>query len=225
MKQSIAINGRECLLYECGEQPQVLLIQPLGEHERSTIDNEIALIQEAVHVPFVMVALAINDWEKELTPWHDPKLSTRKEVGEHVFETLDYITEHLMPYMFERFGKLPVAIGGYSLAGLFALWAGTQTNTFAAIAACSPSLWIEGWANYGDAHPLLAKVVYLSLGDKEEKTRNPLSSMVGDRVREQHDRHQFTTERCTLVWEQGGHFVTPHLRTARGFAWCIKQLK
>ena len=28
----LTINGRKCLLYECDEQPQVLLIQPVGEH-------------------------------------------------------------------------------------------------------------------------------------------------------------------------------------------------
>ena len=75
-----------------------------------------------------------------------------------------------------------------------------------------------------DAHPLQTKAVYLSLGDKEEKTRNPLSATVGVRVREQHDRHQFAADHCTLVWEKGGHFVTPHLRLARGFAWCINSL-
>lgn len=57
---NITLYGRECLIFECGEQPQVLLIQPLGEHERSTIDNEIALIRETVQVPFVMAALAIS---------------------------------------------------------------------------------------------------------------------------------------------------------------------
>ena len=134
------------------------------------------------------------------------------------------LEKDVLPMLRERYGELPAILGGYSLAGLFALWAGTQTNTFAAVAACSPSLWIKGWSEYADAHPLQAKAVYLSLGDKEEKTRNPLSATVGDRVREQHDRHQFAADHCTLVWEKGGHFVTPHLRLARAFAWCINSL-
>ena len=37
----LTINGRKCLLYECGDQPQVLLIQPVGEHENATLDAEI----------------------------------------------------------------------------------------------------------------------------------------------------------------------------------------
>ena len=34
MKQQTTIGGRECLLYTDG-QPQVLLIQTLGEHEHT----------------------------------------------------------------------------------------------------------------------------------------------------------------------------------------------
>ena len=108
----LTINGRKCLLYECGDQPQVLLIQPVGEHEEATLDAEIESIKEAVNVPFVFAGFAISDWEEELTPWHDPNISPRESVGDHAFETLGFITEQLMPYIFERYGKLPVVLGG-----------------------------------------------------------------------------------------------------------------
>lgn len=98
----VTINGRKCLLYEFAEQPQVLLIQPVGEHEDATLDTEIEAIKEAVQVPFVFAGLAISDWEDELTPWHDPNISPRQSVGDHAFETLGLITEQLIPYMFER---------------------------------------------------------------------------------------------------------------------------
>ena len=225
MKQSITISGRECLLYECGEHPQVLLIQPLGEHERSTIDNEIALIQKAVQVPFVMAALAINDWEEELTPWHDPNISPHKSVGDHAFETLTFITEQLMPYVFDCYGKLPIVLGGYSLAGLFARWAVCKEDCFDAVAAASPSLWIVAWKGFSDAHKVYARYVYLSLGDREEITKNKAIAQVGNNVRWEYDHLQRTIgpDHCTLVWEKGGHFVTPHLRLARAFAWCINK--
>ena len=54
----LTINGRKCLLYECDEQPQVLLIQPVGEHEDATLDAEIEAIKEAVQVPFVFAGFA-----------------------------------------------------------------------------------------------------------------------------------------------------------------------
>ena len=75
----------------------MLLIQPVGEHEDATLDAEIEAIKEAVQVPFVFAGFAISDWEEELTPWHDSNISPRKSVGDHVFETLGFITEQLMP--------------------------------------------------------------------------------------------------------------------------------
>ena len=116
------IAGKKCVIY-ADVKPQVLLIQPVGEHEDAMLDAEIEAIKEAVHVPFVFAGFAISDWEEELTPWHDPNISPRNSVGDHAFETLDFITKHLIPYMFERYGKLPIVLGGYSLAGLFARWA------------------------------------------------------------------------------------------------------
>jgi hypothetical protein len=44
------IAGKKCVIY-ADEQPQVLLIQPVGEHEEATLDAEIEAIKEAVHVP------------------------------------------------------------------------------------------------------------------------------------------------------------------------------
>ena len=141
------IAGKKCVIY-ADEQPQVLLIQPVGEHEEATLDAEIEAIKEAVNVPFVFAGFAISDWEEELTPWHDPNISPRESVGDHVFETLGFITEQLMPYIFERYGKLPVVLGGYSLAGLFARWAVCKAECFDAVAAASPSLWIVAWKGF-----------------------------------------------------------------------------
>ena len=47
-----------------------------------------------------------------------------------------------------------VVLGGYSLAGLFALWAATRTDTMYGVAAASPSVWFPGWPGYEAAHPI-----------------------------------------------------------------------
>jgi len=225
MKTSTEIADKKCIVY-ADEQPQVLLIQPVGEHENETLDAEIEAIREAVNMPFVFAGVPISDWEKELTPWNDPNLSKRNEVGEHAFDTLDFITNQLMPYLFERFGKLPVVLGGYSLAGLFARWAASKAECFDAVAAASPSLWITAWQGFSDAHEVFARYVYLSLGDREERTKNRAMAQVGDNIRWEYEHLQRTigADHCTLVWEQGGHFTTPHIRLARAFAWCINKL-
>ena len=53
------IAEKICVIY-ADEQPQVLLIQPVGEHEDATLDAEIEAIKEAVHVPFVFAGFAIS---------------------------------------------------------------------------------------------------------------------------------------------------------------------
>ena len=225
MKQVLQIADRQCTLYT-SEQPQVLLIQPVGEHEYATLDTEIDTICKSVHAPFVFIAFEIKDWEKELTPWHDSYVSKRQEVGEHAVETLDYILGHLMPYLYGNYGKLPVVLGGYSLAGLFARWAVTRADCFHAVAAASPSLWIAGWTEFSAAHDVCAGYVYLSLGDREEHTKNKAIAKVGENIRWEYEHLQqnLGSGHCTLVWEQGGHFANPYFRTARAFAWCINQL-
>ena len=223
MKTIHNIAGKTCFLY-ADEKPQVLLIQPHGEHERNTIDHEVELIRQAVSVPFVMAAFAIDNWEVELTPWHDPNISPNKAVGDHAFETLDYITDQLMPYLFEQYGKLPVVLGGYSLAGLFARWAVCKAECFDAVAAASPSLWIVAWKGFSDAHEVFARYVYLSLGEREEITKNKAIAQVGNNIRWEYDHLQRTigADNCTLEWNPGGHFADNAKRLARAFAWCIE---
>jgi len=226
MKQTIEIGGRECLLYQEGEKPQVLLIQALGIQERASIDKEVELIRERVTVPFVMAAFAIGDWEVELTPWHDPKVSRRLEVGEHAFDTLDYITETFIPRLYMDYGELPIILGGYSLGGLFARWAVSKVQCFDGAVCCSPSLWITSWQGFSDAHEIFARYVYLSLGDREEFSKNKAIAQVGNNVRWEykHLEQVLGPGHSTLEWNPGNHFVDGDKRMAKGFAWCIQLL-
>ena len=228
MKHTLQIGGRECLLYAEGEQqPQLLLIQTLGAQELCSIDSEVTMISEATGTSFVMAAFTIGDWEVELTPWHDPAVSKRQAVGEHALDTLNYITGSLIPYLKERFGSLPVILGGYSLGGLFSRWAASKAECFEAVAAVSPSLWIDAWCGFSDAHAVYAHYVYLSLGDREEHSRNKAIAQVGNNVRWEHEhlKQILGPDRTTLEWNTGNHFMDSACRTAKGFAWCIGKIK
>ena len=65
--------------------------------------------------------------------------------------------------------------------------------------------------------------VYLSLGDKEEKTRNKTMAAVGNSIRRQYELLRSAVNRCTLKWNPGNHFTAPELRTAKGFAWLLSK--
>ena len=72
-------------------------------------------------------------------------------------------------------------------------------------------------------HTIRTEKVYLSLGDREEKTRNPVMATVGDRIREAYDLLVECGTVCTLEWNQGNHFKEPDLRTAKAFAWLLSE--
>ena len=209
------------------DNPVALLIQPLERKEVATIGHEVALIAQHTPRPFVMAAFKIDDWHLQMSPWHDDAISRREEVGHHAEETLRFITHRLLPVLQQRFGDLPVVLGGYSLAALFSLWAATQTDVFTGIAAASPSVWIDGWLTFASSHPTLSTVAYLSIGRKEEHVRNLSMARVGANIRfeQQLLEQQLGPNNTTLQWNEGGHFDHMDARTAQAYAWTLNRLQ
>ena len=71
-------------------------------------------------------------------------------------------------------------------------------------------------------HMLRSKCsVYLSLGGKEEKTRNKIMAAVGDRTKAQEERLEEDpmVESVVLEWNAGGHFADAGKRLAKGVRW------
>ena len=141
-------------------------------------------------------------------------------------ETLAYIEDVLLPWIRRAYGDMPCVLAGYSLGGLFALWAAYRTEIFDGICAVSPSLWVRGWDAYAEGRVACADAVYLSLGDKEERARNVRMAAVGDCVRRQASRltRQFTEGKTVFEWNRGGHFDDEPGRMARGLAWTAERV-
>ena len=221
-KKSMVIGGRECLKYDCGSS-DLLLVQPADDQDIAVLDSEVAEITRlAEGIAFTLVAFRVNDWNDDLSPWEAPAVFGDHGFGGHAEPTLTYVRDILIPEL--TGGRdAQIYIGGYSLAGFFALWAAYQTDMFRGVAAASPSVWFPGWIGYAESHPVRAGRVYLSLGDKEEKTRNPVMRTVGNNIHRQHELLQADPgcDRCTLEMNQGNHFKEPDIRTAKGFAWLI----
>ena len=131
-----------------------------------------------------------------------------------------------MPTLKQQFylpENVKIILGGYSLAGLFSLWASTQTDLFYGVAAASPSVWFPGWMEFEQQHPMQTQRVYLSLGDKEEHTKNAIMAAVGNNIRTLHSRLAERSTDCTLEWNSGGHFKDADLRTAKAFRWVMEE--
>ena len=194
-----------------------ILIQMVDDHDMAVIESEVSLIKELAGDDFRLVALKVNDWNRDLSPWEAPPVFGNEAFGGGAEETLSEVLTETQDKTKNYF------IGGYSLAGLFALWAAYRTDVFRGVAAASPSIWFPGFDEFMKANNIMTEKVYLSLGNKEEKTRNQVMSAVGDRIREAHEYLTETGIDCTLEWNQGNHFKDADIRTAKAFAWVLKQ--
>ena len=199
----------------------ILLVQMVDDHDLAVIESEVSFIKElSGGQSFCLKAVKVDNWNKDLSPWSAPAVFGREDFGAGAEETLAYLLTEVVPHKINSPKK--VYIGGYSLAGLFALWAGYQTDAFSGIAAASPSIWFPGFTEYMKENELHAHAVHLSLGDREERTRNPVMARVGDAIREAYAHLQETGVDCVREWNKGNHFKEPDLRTARAFAWVME---
>lgn len=179
----------------------------------------------------------VKKWAQALMPWPDPAVSRDEDVGRHAAETLNWLLNNKGEVSMWGSDPLPwgtdfekhscIVLGGYSLGGLFALWAARQCRLFQGVAAVSPSLWIQDWCDFAKANPIQTQSVYLSLGLREEHCRNKYMARVGDCVRREHALlvEQLGEDRTTLEWNGGGHFVNEGARMAKGYLWTLINLR
>ncbi len=209
--------------YEYGNPDSAnVLVQMIGEHEVSGMEKEIAHIKENVGDDFFLLAYKVEDWNMELSPWQAPAVFGNEGFGGGAGETLKELLQDLRSdnvlseYTNDEavsektkdklFSPLTVGkevteisrekyyIGGYSLAGLFALWAAYQTDLFTGVAAASPSIWFPGFVD----HMKAGKINAISF----------------DLLRKQ-------GVESVLEWNEGNHFKDADIRTAKAFSWVL----
>lgn len=121
-----------------------------------------------------LIRYPVGDWEDALTPWPAPALfAGEPPFGGQATSTLAAIKRSLP-------ANEPVALCGYSLGGLFALWAFLSSSRLCAAASLSGSLWYPGWLGWLQAHPrdLSGRAAFLGLGSKENRGPRPLMRTV-----------------------------------------------
>lgn len=192
-----------------------VLIQMIDDHDLKGLENEAEEIRDRTDKDFYLIGIKVQSWNDDLSPWEAPAVFGKDGFGGRAGSTLD----ELMPLCADR--NRTYYIGGYSLAALFALWAAYQTDIFKGVAAASPSMWFPRFADYMKENRIKADSVYLSLGDKEEKVKNPVMATVGARIREAADVLKGQDVNTILEWNEGNHFKDAGIRTAKAFAWLL----
>ena len=119
---------------------------------------------------FTLVAVSGLDWNRDLAPWDSPPAFKKGEpFTGGADEYLRLLVEEIVPRAENSLTGAPAwrGIAGYSLAGLFALYAVHRTDVFSRVGSVSGSLWFPGLREYVLTHEPKRRpdCVYFSLGD------------------------------------------------------------
>lgn len=176
----------------------------------------------------ILVSVYGIDWNGDLSPWKaKAPFKGSGDFGGKADLFLETLTKDIIPEADELIIKAGYAIdshaiAGYSLAGLFSLYSIYNTDAFQAAASVSGSLWYPGFGPYYEEHALSRNIkrIYLSLGDREAKTRNEVMASVERETLAYFDHYR---DRVDIFFEfnEGNHFREPLLRMAKGIRYLI----
>lgn len=172
-----------------------------------------------------LVTISGLDWYRDMTPWPaDPVFGESYGGGAAAY--LARLTQDIVPRVEAGLGFTPVkrGIAGYSLAGLFGLWACYQTDMFDLCGSMSGSLWFDGFDRFLERETpcQTPQRLYLSLGAREKDCRSPQVSRVEDITL--YAARRFRELGAEVCWQlqNGGHSSQVEKRIAEGLSWLAR---
>ena len=219
-KSTWDVSGKTVTLYPAmGENRPLVLF-----HAHSGDGASLVRALEKAGAPDVNLLVIGNlDWNHDMTPWACPPLSPdAPPITGGADGYLALLRGEILPRARKVVRGKPVrtCIAGYSLAGLFALYALYRCSDFDRAASMSGSLWFPGWLDFVMEHDMHRSPdqLYFSLGDREAKTRNPLLKTVGSNTERIAAHYRAKGIPVKLEIHPGGHFRDIDLRSAKGIA-------
>ena len=211
-------SGKEMTLYLSAKENSPLIILNNYAGDGKSVADE---LERLGAVDFNMLCTENLNWEHDMAPWYCPPLSSEDAPctgGADAY--LELLLTEIIPEAREHIKGEPVHLGiaGYSRAGLFAVYAMYRTAAFDRVASMSGSLWFPDFKEYCMAHEIkrVSDKLYLSLGDKEAKSRNKMLMTVRENTEAL--AAYYKELGMDVVWElnPGNHFKDTALRSAKG---------
>lgn len=199
----------------------------------NTFSDEGQKVYEAAQAagcpPFTLVAISDLDWNHDMVPWDSPPAFKNAEpLTGGADNYLRLLTEEIIPTAEKEISGTPLwrGIAGYSLAGLFALYAIYRTELFSRVGSMSGSLWFPGMKEYIFSREPKRRpdCMYFSLGDKESKTRNPVLRSVRQNTEEIQAFYQSKGINTEFQLNPGNHYNHAVERIVSGVFWMLSVL-
>lgn len=192
-----------------------------------TGQEDAAAIRGAAHAagarPFHLAAIPVSDWENDLSPWAAEAAFRGGRAFGGGADAFLRALEAALPALRAALNApdSPCFLAGYSLAGLFSVYALYRSASFAGAVSASGSLWFPGFAEYCASHePMRVPTrVYFSLGDRESRTKALPFRRTEDDSRSLCAVLRRMGTESVFELNPGGHFQDAAERLARGIAW------
>lgn len=228
--QELQISGMICQLYlpldynECEKYYPTIYVN--GE---IPVDKMLTkLVSNGVPTDFILLSIRPKNWNDDFTPWEAPAFRKGEEAPQGMADAyLSRLTEEIKPYMDSHYRTRPepeqTALFGYSLGGLTAIYAVYKTDVFGAVASLSGSLWYDGFCEFMDREKPLQKdiKVYLSLGKKESRSKNPRMGRVAECTEKVIEILRGQNNKVFFEWNEGGHFHDIEARFMKAIVWWL----
>lgn len=176
---------------------------------------------------FDLVAITCEDWDGDLSPWPSgPVFRGGGSFRGGADGYAEALTDAIVPFAEGSLGTGPRVIAGYSMGGLFAIYAPYVTDAFDACVSASGSLWYPGFEGFvtGREPVRQPRAVYVSIGDRESRTRNPVLSTVEDVSRRISAHFASTGTETVFETNPGNHFRDADARLAKGISWALARI-
>lgn len=215
---TFTIHGRTAAIYPAAQSNQPLMIL------NTYTDNGDVTMQhlQQMNAPNCNLLVISNlDWIHDMTPWECPPLNKiDAPFSGGADDYLKMLCTEIIPKALEMIQGTPsfFGIAGYSLAGLFALYAMYHCDLFDYTASMSGSLWYPHFTEYVQSHTMqkVPKKLYFSLGNTETKTKHPLLKTVQEHTEIIAAHYRLLGIDTAFELNEGNHFKDAELRTAKG---------
>lgn len=216
------IDGRRVSVYPAeGESVPLVVLSSYAEAGPDIL----AACRDAGAAPFALASVSDLRWDEDLSPWpHAPVVSGDDHFTGGASEYCAFLLGEALPFAERELGKPSyLVLGGYSMGGLFALYAPYLTDAFSKLVCASGSVWYPGFTEYARSHSFKRnpEAIYLSLGDAETRSRNPLLRTTRNAMEELEAYYRSLGIASVFELNRGGHYEHAVLRTARGIAWVL----
>lgn len=176
---------------------------------------------------FSLVAISGLAWDCDMAPWDIPPISPKDTpCTGGADKYLQLLTDKIIPQVENLVQSISWrGIAGYSLAGLFAVYSLYQTDMFSRVASMSGSFWFPGFIEYVTSHEMKKRPehIYLSLGDKECRTKNPYLKTVQQNTEMLQNLYASYNVDTFFQLNPGNHYKNALQRTATGLAWILSR--